>query len=85
MPPFMYRCPNTGYGVQSFTAEGISEEDADMLASPSDTMLSVGDLPRLQRSPSGHPEDGPVYWKWRGGGSGADAGQSPLRMRHLSL
>ncbi len=25
MPPFMYRCPNTGYRVQGFAAEEISE------------------------------------------------------------
>ncbi len=25
MPPFMYRCPNTGYRVQGFSAEEISD------------------------------------------------------------
>jgi hypothetical protein len=25
MPPFLYRCPNTGYRVQGFVAEGISD------------------------------------------------------------
>lgn len=28
MPPFMYRCPNTGYRVQGFVAEEVSN-DAD--------------------------------------------------------
>ncbi len=26
MPPFIYRCPNTGYRVQGFTAEEVSED-----------------------------------------------------------
>lgn len=28
MPPFLYRCPNTGYRVQSFTAEEVSDKEA---------------------------------------------------------
>ena len=27
MPPFIYRCPNTGRHVQGFTAEEVSGED----------------------------------------------------------
>jgi hypothetical protein len=26
MPPFLYRCPNTGYRVQDFVAEDVSED-----------------------------------------------------------
>jgi hypothetical protein len=26
MPPFLYRCPNTGYRVQGFVAEDVSED-----------------------------------------------------------
>jgi hypothetical protein len=26
MPPFLYRCPNTGYRVQGFVAEEVSVE-----------------------------------------------------------
>jgi hypothetical protein len=29
MPPFLYRCPNTGYRVQGFTAEEVSDEGAE--------------------------------------------------------
>ena len=29
MPPFLYRCPNTGYRVQGFTAEEVSDKDTD--------------------------------------------------------
>jgi hypothetical protein len=29
MPPFLYCCPNTGYRVQGFTAEEVSDKDAD--------------------------------------------------------
>ena len=29
MPPFLYRCPNTGKRVQGFTAEEVSDEDAE--------------------------------------------------------
>ena len=25
MPPFMYRCPNTGHRVQSFSAQEVSD------------------------------------------------------------
>jgi hypothetical protein len=28
MPPFLYRCPNTGYRVQGFTAEEVSDKEA---------------------------------------------------------
>jgi len=28
MPPFLYRCPNTGYRVQGFTAEDFPDESA---------------------------------------------------------
>jgi len=31
MPPFLYRCPNTGYPVQGFTAEKVSGKDADAI------------------------------------------------------
>ena len=27
MPPFMYRCPNTGHRVQGFTAEEVSDDN----------------------------------------------------------
>jgi len=27
MPPFMYRCPNTGHRVQGFTAEAVSDDN----------------------------------------------------------
>jgi hypothetical protein len=26
MPPFLYRCPNTGYRVQGLVAEDVSED-----------------------------------------------------------
>jgi hypothetical protein len=26
MPPFLYRCPNTGYRVQGFVAEEVSDD-----------------------------------------------------------
>jgi hypothetical protein len=26
MPPFLYRCPNTGHRVQGFAAEEVSED-----------------------------------------------------------
>jgi hypothetical protein len=26
MPPFLYRCPNTGYWIQGFVAEDVSED-----------------------------------------------------------
>ena len=26
MPPFLYRCPNTGYRVKGFAAEDVSED-----------------------------------------------------------
>lgn len=26
MPPFLYRCPNTGYRVQGFVAEEVSDK-----------------------------------------------------------
>jgi len=28
VPPFLYRCPNTGYRVQGFLAEDVSENAA---------------------------------------------------------
>jgi hypothetical protein len=27
MPPFLYRCPNTGYRVQGFVADDTSDDD----------------------------------------------------------
>jgi hypothetical protein len=27
MPPFLYRCPTTGYRVQGFVAEEVSDSD----------------------------------------------------------
>jgi hypothetical protein len=29
MPPLLYRCPTTGYRVQGFTAEEISNDDVE--------------------------------------------------------
>ena len=29
MPPFLYRCPNTGYRVQGFVAEDVSREKSE--------------------------------------------------------
>ena len=29
MPPFLYRCPNTGLNVQGWVADGPSEEEAE--------------------------------------------------------
>jgi hypothetical protein len=26
MPPFLYRCPNTGYRIQGFVAEEVSDD-----------------------------------------------------------
>jgi hypothetical protein len=28
MPPFLYRCPNTGFRVQGYTFEQTSDDDA---------------------------------------------------------
>jgi hypothetical protein len=30
MPPFLYRCPNTGYRVQGFVAEEVSDDQTYM-------------------------------------------------------
>ena len=32
MAPFLYRCPNTGYRVQGFVVEGVSDEPDDYRA-----------------------------------------------------
>jgi hypothetical protein len=32
MPPFLYRGPNTGYKVQGFIAEGVSDDSEDYRA-----------------------------------------------------
>jgi hypothetical protein len=32
MPPFLYRCPNTGYKVQGFVAEDVSGDSEDYRA-----------------------------------------------------
>jgi hypothetical protein len=32
MPPFLYRCPNTGYKVQGFIAEDVSDDSEDYRA-----------------------------------------------------
>jgi hypothetical protein len=32
MPPFLYRCPNTGYKVQGFIAEDVSDNSEDYRA-----------------------------------------------------
>ena len=44
MPPFLYCCPNTGYRVQGFTAEEVSDKDADAVV--------TGDVHHMQ---SGSP------------------------------
>ena len=32
MPPFLYRCPNTGYKIQAFIAEDVSDHSEDYRA-----------------------------------------------------
>jgi len=46
MPPFLFRCPITGYRVQGFTAEEVSDDDYQQ------NLLS-----RLSANPLREPED----------------------------
>jgi hypothetical protein len=52
MPPFLYRCPNTGDNVQAWVTDDPEDDEPQ---------LRLGDVPCVRSGASGEPEDRQGY------------------------